>query len=69
MQPPSKPHALPYDCVPCLYSWQALTNVVLPLRLVQCNVLADEHADANARQVEAVQELVDVWEVVQPYAA
>jgi hypothetical protein len=36
--------------------------VVLLLRLVQRNVLADEDADADAAEVEAVQELVDLGE-------
>lgn len=55
--------------IPAAPAGAARTDVVLPLRLVQRDVLADEHADADAGEVEAVQELVDVGQVIQPYAA
>ncbi len=44
------------------------TDVVLPLRFMQGNVLADEDTDANAAEVEAIQKLVDLWEFCQPVA-
>ena len=36
------------------------------LWLVQGYVLADEDADADTAQVEAIKELVDLWELCQP---
>lgn len=40
-------------------------DVVLFLRLLQSDVLSDEHTDADTRHVESIKELVDVREVVE----
>ncbi len=46
----------------------ARTYVILPrLLVVQRDVLADEDADADAAQVEAVQELVYLRQLVEPH--
>ena len=49
----------------CLGPKLGLTYVVWFLRLVQGYVLANEYADADTAQVEAVQELVDLRELCQ----
>ena len=36
-------------------------NVVVPWRLLEGNVLPDENTDADAAQIETVEELVDLW--------
>lgn len=45
----------------------ALTDVLLPRRLVQRDVLADEDADPYSAEVEAVQKLVDLRQLVQAH--
>ena len=44
------------------------TYVVLPLRLMQRNVLPDQDTDANAAQVKAIQKLMYLWHFKQANA-
>lgn len=42
------------------------TNVVLPLRFMQGNVLPNKDTNADSTEVEAIQKLMYLWELCQP---
>lgn len=47
--------------------WESgCTNVILPLGLMQRNVLTDQDTDPNTTEVEAIQKLVNLWKFCEP---
>lgn len=44
-----------------------LTDMILPRLLVQRDVLADQDADPDSAEVEAIQELMNLGKLVQAY--